>query len=285
MKLLWNTNKNINSFWGNYHFLNSTSWIYSIIRKIDYENIDNAEQINANDDLIIVDSQLTIKKDFYLQLSKKCASIYLIHLGDEGATEDTNIIYNNCKHVWRTFGLPRHFQSKNVTCIPIGYKSGLFYKKKDVTERKYLWSFMGTVHGSSRFDLINKHKKLEPNFIKKTKSFGSNESLAPEEYYKILNESTFVLVPHGYLHPESYRLYEGLECGCIPIIENPHNFYNHFLLEHPLITINLWKESLETINDLYKNKEKLKDKSKEINNWWNEYKLNLQTKIKNKIYV
>ena len=285
MKLLWNTNKNINSFWGNYHFLNSSSWIYSIIRKIDYENIDNVEQIDPNDVLIIVDSQLTIKKDFYLQLSKKCASIYLIHLGDEGATEDTNIIYNNCKHVWRTFGLPRHFQSKNVTCIPIGYKSGLFYKKRDVTERKYLWSFMGTVHGSSRFDLINKHKKLEPNFIKKTKSFGSNESLAPEEYYKILNESTFVLVPHGYLHPESYRLYEGLECGCIPIIENPHNFYNHFLLEHPLITINLWKESLETINDLYKNKEKLKDKSKEINNWWNEYKLNLQTKIKNKIYV
>ena len=285
MKLLWNTNKNINSFWGNYHFLNSSSWIYSIIRKIDYENIDNVEQIDPNDVLIIVDSQLTIKKDFYLQLSKKCASIYLIHLGDEGATEDTNMIYNNCKHVWRTFGLPRHFQSKNVTCIPIGYKSGLFYKKKDVTERKYLWSFMGTVHGSSRFDLINKHKKLEPNFIKKTKSFGSNESLAPEEYYKILNESTFVLVPHGYLHPESYRLYEGLECGCIPIIENPHNFYNHFLLEHPLITINLWKESLETINDLYKNKEKLKDKSKEINNWWNEYKLNLQTKIKNKIYV
>ena len=285
MKLLWNTNKNINSFWGNYHFLNSSSWIYSIIRKIDYENIDNVEQIDPNDVLIIVDSQLTIKKDFYLQLSKKCASIYLIHLGDEGATEDTNIIYNNCKHVWRTFGLPRHFQSKNVTCIPIGYKSGLFYKKRDVTERKYLWSFMGTVHGSSRFDLINKHKKLEPNFIKKTKSFGSNESLAAEEYYKILNESTFVLVPHGYLHPESYRLYEGLECGCIPIIENPHNFYNHFLLEHPLITINLWKESLETINDLYKNKEKLKDKSKEINNWWNEYKLNLQTKIKNKIYV
>ena len=30
----------------------------------------------------------------------------------------------------------------------------LIPKKKGVTERKYLWSFMGTVHGSSRFDLI-----------------------------------------------------------------------------------------------------------------------------------
>ena len=111
MKLLWNTNKNINSFWGNYHFLNSSSWIYSILNQIDYKKLDSVGQVNEKDDLIIIDSQLTEKKNFYLQLSKKCSSIYLIHLGDEGATEDTNSIYNNCTHVWRTFCLPYYYQS------------------------------------------------------------------------------------------------------------------------------------------------------------------------------
>jgi len=285
MKLLWNTNKNINSFWGNYHFLNSSSWIYSILNQIDYKKLDSVEQVNEKDDLIIIDSQLTAKKNFYLQLSKKCSSIYLIHLGDEGATEDTNSIYNNCTHVWRTFCLPYYYQSNKVTCIPIGYKSGLTYEIKDVFDREYLWSFMGTIHGASRYDLINKHKKLLPNFIKETKNFSSAESLSAEEYYKKLKESIFVLVPHGYLHPESYRLYEGLECGCIPIIENPHNFYDNFLPDNPLIKINLWNESIDIINDLNKNKKKLKKKFEEINNWWKHYKLNLQNRIKTKIHV
>ncbi len=285
MKLLWNTNKKINSFWGNYHFLNSSSWIYSILNKIDYQNLDSVEQISENDNLIIIDSQLTVKKNLYLELSKKCSSIYLIHLGDEGATEDTNLIYNNCTHVWRTFCLPHYFQSKKVTCIPIGYKSGLTYGTKNVFDRKYLWSFMGTIHGASRYDLIDKHKNLEPNFIKKTKNFSSEESLSAEEYYKKIKESKFVLVPHGYLHPESYRLYEGLECGCIPIIENPHNFYDNFLPDNPLIKINIWSESVEIINDFNKNKEKLIKKSDEINNWWKDYKLNLQKLVKTRIYV
>jgi hypothetical protein len=144
---------------------------------------------------------------------------------------------------------------------------------------------MGTIHGASRYDLINKHKKLLPNFIKETKNFSSAESLSAEEYYKKLKESIFVLVPHGYLHPESYRLYEGLECGCIPIIENPHNFYDNFLPDNPLIKINLWNESIDIINDLNKNKKKLKKKFEEINNWWKHYKLNLQNRIKTKIHV
>ena len=63
MKLLWNTNKNINSFWGNYHFINSTSWIYTIIEQAKYEIIDHVSKIDEKDQLIIIDSQLSIKKE------------------------------------------------------------------------------------------------------------------------------------------------------------------------------------------------------------------------------
>ena len=54
--------------------------------------------------------------------------------------------------------------------------------------------------------------------------------------------------------PESYRLYETLEAGCVPIIENPHNFYDNFLPKNPLIKINLWKESSEIIKKLFNDK-------------------------------
>ena len=285
MKLLWNTNKNINSFWGNYHFINSTSWIYSIIEQAKYEIIDHVSKIDEKDQLIIIDSQLSIKKELYEKLSKKCSSIYLIHLGDEGGTEDTNLIYNYCKHVWRTFGLPKYFNNDKITCIPIGYKSGPNFQNKEIIKRKFLWSFMGTIHGSSRYDLIHQNENLKPHFINKTLSFASKESLDTEKYYGILHDSIFIMVPHGYLHPESYRLYEALESGCVPIIENPHNFYNNFLPKNPLIKINLWKESPEIIKKLFNDQNKLKEKSDKINLWWKNYKKNLQNQFKSKINV
>ena len=285
MKLLWNTNKNINSFWGNYHFINSTSWIYTIIEQTKYEIIDHVNKIDEKDQLIIIDSQLSIKKELYEKLSKKCSSIYLIHLGDEGGTEDTNLIYNYCKHVWRTFGLPKYFNNHKITCIPIGYKSGLNLQNKEIIKRKFLWSFMGTIHGSSRYDLIHQNGNLKPHFINKTSNFASEESLDTEKYYAILHDSIFIMVPHGYVHPESYRLYEALESGCVPIIENPHNFYNNFLPKNPLIKINLWKESSEIIKKLLNDKNKLKEKSDEINLWWENYKKNLRNQFKSKINV
>ena len=285
MKLLWNTNKNINSFWGNYHFINSTSWIYTIVEQAKYEIIDHVSKIDEKDQLIIIDSQLSIKKELYEKLSKKCSSIYLIHLGDEGGTEDTNLIYNYCKHVWRTFGLPKYFNNDKITCIPIGYKSGPNFQNKEILKRKFLWSFMGTIHGASRYDLIHQNENLKPHFINKTSSFASGESLDTEKYYGILHDSIFIMVPHGYLHPESYRLYEALESGCVPIIENPHNFYNNFLPKNPLIKINLWKESSEIIKKLFNDKNKLKEKSDEINLWWKNYKKNLQNQFKSKIDV
>ena len=285
MKLLWNTNKNINSFWGNYHFINSTSWIYTIIEQTKYEIIDHVNKIDEKDQLIIIDSQLSIKKELYEKLSKKCSSIYLIHLGDEGGTEDTNLVYNYCKHVWRTFGLPKYFNNDKITCIPIGYKSGPNFQNKEIIKRKFLWSFMGTIHGASRYDLIHQNQNLKPNFINKTSSFASGESLDSEKYYEILYDSIFIMVPHGYIHPESYRLYETLEAGCVPIIENPHNFYDNFLPKNPLIKINLWKESSEIIKKLFNDKNKLKEKSNEINLWWKNYKKNLQNQFKSKINV
>ena len=144
---------------------------------------------------------------------------------------------------------------------------------------------MGTIHGASRYDLIHQNENLKPYFIKKTLNFASEESLDTEKYYGILHDSIFIMVPHGYVHPESYRLYEALEAGCVPIIENPHNFYNNFLPKNPLIKINLWKESSEIIKKLFNDQNKLKEKSDKINLWWKNYKKNLQNQFKSKINV
>ena len=284
MKLFWNTNNQSSSFWGNYHQKNSKIWIYELLEYVKFDEIDSLTDFHIEEKIIIVDSELPNKQEFYSKIFKKFKNLYLIHLGDEGGREYNESFYSNFNHIFRTFHLNKFSSNKKVSSIPIGYKSGV-KKKIENSNRKYLWSFMGTIHGASRFDLIYQNKDVIPNFINITKKFGGENSLSSQEYCNVLNNCIFSLVPHGYIHPETYRLYESLECGSIPIIENPYNFFNNFLPNNPFYSISIWSEAKDIIEKICKDKKKLDDVSAITNKWWTEYKKELKNKIYKEINV
>ena len=280
MKLLWNTNNQALTFWGNYHKKNSKMWIYELLENISFEEINNLTNVANDEKIIIVDSEVPNKKNFYLDAFKKFKNLYLMHLGDEGGRECSDIFYSNFKYVFRTFHLNKFSKNKKILSIPIGYKNGLEKKNIKILDKEYLWSFMGTVHGASRFDLIHQNEDIKPNFINITKKFGGENTLSSQDYYNILNNCIFSLVPHGYFHPETYRLYESLECGSIPIIENPHNFFNNFLPNNPFYSISIWSEAKDIIKKICEVEKKLDEISVKSNLWWTEYKKELKNKIK-----
>ena len=284
MKLFWNTHHHNKSFWGEYHLLNSKKWIFDILSQIKFQEIEDLNLAQSTEPLIIVDSEIVSKRKFYEFLLNKFKTIYLIHLGDEGGKINKKI-YLNFKHVFRTFYLNSFSNIKNVTCIPLGYKSGTINNSIEIIHRKYKWNFLGSIHGASRYDLIFQNKKIKPNFINITKKFGGENSLKAKVYYEIMGDTKFALVSHGYFHPETYRMYEALESGCIPIIENPYKIFDKFLPENPMIKIKLWSESTKIIEELINNENKLKDISTTINNWWNNYKSSLRNEIKGKFNV
>ena len=49
MKLFWNTNKNLNTFWGNYHSNNSREWIFYILKMVNIDEIDRIENISKDE--------------------------------------------------------------------------------------------------------------------------------------------------------------------------------------------------------------------------------------------
>tara|TARA_A100000164_G_C21842117_1_gene740609 strand:- start:424 stop:1281 length:858 start_codon:yes stop_codon:yes gene_type:complete len=285
MKLFWNTNNQSSSFWGDYHQKNSKTWIYELLENIEFVEIDDLSKIDSNEKIIIVDSEVPNKQDFYLNTFKNFKNLYLIHLGDEGGREYNEVFYSNFKHVFRTFHLNKFSNNKKILSIPIGYKSGLKRINNQIIDKKYLWSFMGTIHGASRFDLIHQNKNIKPNFINITKKFGGENTMSSKDYYNVLNNCCFSLVPHGYLHPETYRLYESLECGSIPIIENPYNFFNNFLPNNPFYSITIWSEVKEIIEKLVSDENKINDVSASINKWWVDYKKKLKNHISKIIHV
>ena len=292
IKLLWNTqnqeisdsskqnNKDVVDYnWGIYHKKNSDKWIYNILKKIDYKIIQNEQDIEAGDTLIIVDSSVEKKKVFYSKLKLICSNLFLIHLGDETGIYDMADIYKDFNYVWRSFCSNKFFNNKKVSCFPIGYKSGVHLKTK-ATPRKYKWAFIGTPHRSSRHDILFQFSNIKPSFCHKTSKF-NEKIIETEKMSEILSSTEFIPCPNGFFHPETYRLYEALECECIPIVENSFRYYDRLFPNNPFLKIDKWLDAKIIIENW--RIDEINKKREECKLWWSNYKSNIQKDIYNKV--
>ena len=292
IKLLWNTHNQIennssitkdqlavNISWGNYHKKNSDKWIFEALSKLKFKIINDIAEIENEDILIIVDSSIENKTDFYNKLSLLCSKIFLIHLGDEPGLYNFSKIYQNCSYVWRTFCSSKYFNNDKVSCLPIGYKSGtLFFNKEK--KRKYKWAFIGTPHRSSRHDILFQLSEIKPSFCHKTNKF-NEKIIEVQKMSEVLSSTEFVPCPNGFFHPETYRVYEVLECESIPIVENAFNYYDRLFPGNPFLKVDRWIEAKEVIQKW--NIDQIEKKRVECKNWWKNYKNQLQNNILNKI--
>ena len=98
---------------------------------------------------------------------------------------------------------------------------------------------------------------------------------------KVLSSTQFVPCPNGFVHPETYRVYEALECDCIPIVENAYKYYDRLFPNNPFIKVDKWIDAKNIINDW--SKEMVIKKSEDCRIWWKKYKDQLQDSIKLKI--
>ena len=293
IKLFWNTHnqkrtatedKNIKDKeaidykWGIYHKENSDAWVHEILKKVDYTTIINEKSLERDDNLIIIDSSPENKIDLYNRLKLTCSKILLFHLGDESGSNDLSEIYNKCSYVLRTFCSSKYFKNSQVRCIPIGYKSGIRDKQKKI--RKYKWTFTGTPHKSSRHDLLFQLSNIKPFFYHKTEKFNT-KIISVEEMSEALSSTEFLPSPNGFFHPETYRLYEALQCGCIPIVEDTYKYYDRLFPNNPFIKVIKWADARPIISSW--GQDQIVTKRKECKNWWINYKNDLQEFVKNKI--
>ncbi len=294
IKLLWNTQnqnsknlsnqseKDISDYnWGIYHKKNSDQWIFEILKKIKYKIINNENELESGDTLLLIDSSIEKKENLYSKLKLICSKMFLIHLGDETGKYNLTAIYRNFNYVWRTFCLNQFFDNNNISCLAIGYKSGVKLEKK-ISEREYKWAFIGTPHRSSRHDLLFQLSEIKPFYCHKTNKF-NEKIIDTKAMTKILSSTEFIPCPNGFFHPETYRLYEALECECIPIVENAFKYYDRLFPQNPFIKIDKWADAQLIIQTW--DQEKINKKKEECKSWWNNYKIKMQEQIYNKIFI
>ena len=123
-------------------------------------------------------------------------------------------------------------------------------------------------------------KTTNGNKMLKTNKF-NNKIIEVDRMSEILSTTEFIPCPNGFFHPETYRLYEALECECIPIVENAFKYYDRLFPNNPFLKVDKWIEAKTVIGKW--GSAQIKHKREECKIWWSQHKNQLQEFIKNKI--
>jgi len=197
--------------------------------------------------MIVVDNHLGDQVNAYIRRAALAgADIVLFHLGDEAYIDDCSC-YRWCRAVYRNYWSVTQARNSNVRFLPLGYKAGFSNGEaiRPVTERRYVWSFCGDLNKTTRGSMNQHMTALEPNYLHVTSGWDAPDLLPVEQYRDIMDQSIFVPCGQGFCTPDSFRVYEALEAGCIPIVERTAEFdyFAGAYGDHPMPVIRDWAEA------------------------------------------
>jgi len=257
----------------------------------------NGEELDFYEDIpyVIEDAIVVVSvNDLCINYIEKYESLkmpyWLVVLSDEYIQYPTfGSQYQYCRHIFRTHYHP--MIPKTFTIFGLGYKRGFWNNYNGlaidkVTNRPYLWSFIGSPNQNPDRNLaLTTFKDIGPNYIYYTPNFNSKDALPIEKYRDIMLQSKFILCPKGNVNLDTFRLYETLEAGAIPIVLSysevqpykPSYWHCMFHKSPPFIHCESWEKCKSMVQSM--NEEQIEEMRVQCCQFWNEYKIQLKDKI------
>ena len=231
-------------------------------------------------------------------LKKQNNKIVLYHMGDEFSRIDRDL-YRFCDLVVRNYFFQSIFNGNpSLIWAPGGFKTGVGPRSslhlKRANDRQSLSSFLGWINNSDSYN--NERASFaasaaacsENLYIMPSNSFAGGYSVGL--YSAIMEDSIFAPCPSGN-NPETIRLYDALELGCIPI-----SLSHEFLLSKdalasigpvPFPILGSWAELPQFLRQM---KAKVSSDPNEILalqkrciDWWGALKITIQKRIHDRI--
>lgn len=216
------------------------------------------------------------------------ATFSILHMSDELATDDiSSYDLSGCVSVLRFYQRPN--LPEKVTTIPLGYHWTLRGGSKNMLTvtprlpfRSLTWSFFGT-------DWNNRKNLLQPLYdisgaykAQFFKDWNDSQALGSEAYTSALLDTLFVPCPDG-VNPETFRFYEALECGCIPLVvtTEANSAWVDFITEHiQILPLKSWEDAAKFVTHLLQNREMLEVYRTKVLSSWIEWRKELQDDVK-----
>lgn len=216
---------------------------------------------------------------------------YVLHVSDEYGKDDLSFYESShCIGIVRMYqrtDIPNSARGKTVT-IPLGYHWTLIGGSEDPVNktprlpfRNIIWSFYGT-GWQERQKKLEPLQQIQPHSLRFVDSWDSPEKLTRNQYIASLLDSVFVPCPVGN-NSETFRLYEALECGCIPLYvkTSGDEVYVEWLQnEIGLLPVSNWNEAAALIVHFFKEKDLLEGYRNQLLIRWKSWKERLATQVK-----
>jgi hypothetical protein len=191
------------------------------------------------------------------------ATFRILHLSDEHSDDSLDAYtLKGCVKVFR-------FYQRDVPCnnkvvfLPLGYHwtrrephQDILIKTPKLPFRQTAWSFVGT-DWNSRKDLLKPMLDLDlPAKTRFLTTWKDPDAFTREQYVEMMLDTIFVPCPDG-MNPETFRFYEALEFGCIPLLvrTEANAAWVDWVCDHiQLLPLASWEDAAQLVTHLLKEK-------------------------------
>jgi len=268
-------------------------WIRTCLSNVQYKEFVDLECVQTSiQNCVIVANTLRSKVNAFNDLQHHGIRFSLIHISDEYLDDDYQVYsLPCCSRIFRNYYHPLLSHPK-VTTFGIGYRNDFWKKRETIANqnRPYTWSFAGYLKKSDRMLICNLFNHIEPHFLHESTGFNSG-IIDPITYRDVILRSKFVLCPVGNCSIDTFRLYEALEGGSIPVtlVTNVNQPYIRMIANYwqaifgtaniPFIMSNTWEENVQKVIYLLKNENVYNDLKGHVASFWKQYKEQLRDKF------
>ena len=265
--------------------LYESTWLQELFQTLPFrvEAVSESDTIPSSDDIIVVVLRPNWSEQLrWLSMLRKTHTFKVLHLSDEYGKDPIEFYsWPEVKGILRFYGRKDLVEPQKVLVLPLGYhwhvKSATI---PDLDSRSTMWCFAGADwHG--RAEEMKVLQAIQPNSSKFFATWKDPENLKEEDYMALLLNSKCVPCPRGQ-NVETYRFYEALESGCIPmVIELAENdtWFPVFLGQLPLLKIPSWTYAAGLLRFFQENPEELEKYRTVLLTAWGIYKNRLKQSV------
>lgn len=262
--------------------LSESEWLHYLLSPFQPEHVysfDDTLDGAMPDTIYVISSNSrplsTVDRRFFADLHNR-GRLGLLHASDEWFSEDYRF-YEYFDFVLRTYHAKAFNRYDGVLTVPLGWPNSTPTNASTprASSRHYRWSFAGNLIGS-RGAMYRAMRGLGPHrcFLYGHEGTDARPPLTAEQYRELLEDTSFCPAPMGNVMTETWRLYEGLEAGCIPLVERHFaiDYYRELFGPHPIPTFNRWKDARDYAEEISAQSATLDMLQSEIQEWWRAYK-------------
>ena len=150
-------------------------------------------------------------------INEKFGKVLVIITGDEESIFPVNELNHLDMKIWLQTPKAGVSYPNVIKFFGVGTTPHTDLLSSTIPEKKLNWFYSGQANHQRRNDMINELKKRNDGYL--NVSSGFSLGLEPAVYIENMYNAKVIPCPSGAFTPDTFRFYEALETGCIPIAD------------------------------------------------------------------